>query len=337
MNEPTYFGRDELTICAQCVEATYYQGANPAALYTLQLVYPRFMLPQVNTYCSAAKNTSSSRAIPVKHYVKQAQQKPVLPRVVLANQAGMVGGAEVDDEVRADFHRNIKELARQASVMVELYEGRIHKQHLNRYLEPFMNVTQLVTMTLDDWGNLLAQRYHFRAQPEFQMLAHHILWAIRSAKPRRIEPLHTNWVPTQKENVGDVLDDYFNSHGLHYGITYNNVHLPYVDLELDGVNIENHIVISAARCAAVSYFHSEDDGRSTVMDIHKARKIVYEKLLHSNTDEPKHMSPFEHVAFAFNQPGSKFKGYLQLRTCLQGERSTFDWLGHGVIDPRTFV
>ena len=67
-------------------------------LVTLQLVYPRFILAEVNTHRVFSRNSSSSRAIPVSKLVEQVTMQPATPVHWGKNQPGMQAREELDHQ-----------------------------------------------------------------------------------------------------------------------------------------------------------------------------------------------------------------------------------------------
>lgn len=92
-------------------------------------------------------------------------------------------------------------------------------------------------------------------------------------------------------------------------------HIPFGDWMPAGLGIVQKTKVAIARCARISYL--TQDG---VLDVEKDYEL-YDRLLAS-----KHMSPFEHVAFASAQSIFKgnFKGWIQHRKCIEGENRRCD-------------
>ena len=65
-------------------------------LTTLQLRYPRFILAEFNTHRVFSRNSSSSRAIPVKKMLEQVQTDPAMPVWWGKNQPGMQAREELE-------------------------------------------------------------------------------------------------------------------------------------------------------------------------------------------------------------------------------------------------
>ena len=167
----------------------------------------------------------------------------------------------------------------------EFPEGflNIHKQTINRYLEPFMWHTVVVTATT--WGNFFALRIHGDAQPEICLPAEMIREAMESSTPA---PL-----------------------------AYGEWHLPFVQDDekhmITAENIDDWKYVSSGRCARVSY-ETHDGKRDIAKDIELSR----DRLLPHG-----HMSPFEHVAtpvdYDYAGETGNFAGWLQFRKTIPGE------------------
>lgn len=84
-------------------------------------------------------------------------------------------------------------------------------------------------------------------------------------------------------------------------------HVPLIrdNENLSGFSLEDCYLISAARLARISYFKWQDDPHK---DLELAKKLLKDK----------HLSPFEHIAFAQEQSGyyANFKDWKQLRHTL---------------------
>ena len=139
-------------------------------LYTFVLRYPRMIHSEFMTHRMFSRNASSSRAIPVNKVIEQVDSKPVVPTKVYMNKAGMVGDVEAPIDVATDFYNLWLDAARNAVETAKCMEKLgIHKQHINRILEPFQYINVIVTAT--DWDNFLNLRLASDAQPEMQDLA----------------------------------------------------------------------------------------------------------------------------------------------------------------------
>lgn len=158
---------------------------NPNAnrVTTFLLTYPRFIHAELMTHRVFSRNAASSRAIPITKIIEQIETNPAMPVRWGMNGKGMqdhgcfVGvEAEKAKQMWLDAARSAVESAN------KLKEAGLHKQVVNRVLEPFMWMTTLVTAT--EWENFYALRLHKDAQPEFQYLAHIMLQNYINNKPK---------------------------------------------------------------------------------------------------------------------------------------------------------
>ena len=160
----------------------------------------------------------------------------------------------------------------------------LHKQWVNRILEPYMWAHGVITST--NWANFYRLRLAEDAQPEFRALAKAMFDAHKASKPRQL--LWGEW------------------------------HLPYVTFD-EKRNLESLELISAARCARVSY--APIDGNADISrELERANKLA-----HSG-----HMSPFEHQAmagYAVKASGNFRGGWIQYRDCMELPESVLAYEG----------
>lgn len=197
-------------------------SVNPAGqrLTTFVLRFPRFVLSEFNTHRMFSRNASSSRAIPTTKLMQQLREDPVLPVEWGRNQSGMQARTVLDpDAARAAEEQWLK--ARDAALAhaEQLREIGVHKQIVNRVLEPWMWTSVIVSSTTYD--NFFTLRCHPDAQPEIKRLADLMRAAFGASTP----------VPRQ---AGDW-------------------HLPFVGPDDDALSIQERQQVSVARCARVSY------------------------------------------------------------------------------------
>lgn len=189
---------------------------------SVQVKYPRFILPQLNTHRVFSRSTASSRAVPTAKLIEMVRNEPVVPVHWGQNQAGMVAENKLNMGRAAAAEAVWKEAAYAAANTAQLLADiGVHKQVVNRILEPFMWAETIITAT--EWDNFFKLRIADDAQPEIQALAK----AIKKAMDES--------VPVQRA-----------------------FHLPYLrDDELDNNRWTyfQKAKISAARCARVSYLN----------------------------------------------------------------------------------
>lgn len=203
-----------------------YRGGT--RLTTFQLKYWRPLLSEMNTHRVFSRNAASSRAMGFSKRCDQIREELFVPFHWNAEQKGMVGAEEFSEEVKQIINADIQKLANATVNYLEELDGKIqritgksiHKQYLNRYLEPFVPVVQLVSST--DWDNFFDLRIKPDAQPEIHDVAKVMYELLNCTHPREL--------------------------GL------NQWHLPYVtDTEFDEYGLDVSRKISVARCARVSY------------------------------------------------------------------------------------
>ena len=199
---------------------------------TFELVYPRYIHSEVMTHRVFSRNASSSRATPLKVTLDEVRYDPVFFDYVGKNQAGMVAGEELTDYENHVFHEQWNRLGAMVADFVENLSNdfNIHKQTLNRALEPWLRIRTLVTAT--DWDNWFALRLAPDAQPEIRSLALAMKEAMDESKPKK-----------------------------------DDVHLPYItaaELADEDVELLTWFKVSVARCARVSY--ARHDGKGSMID-----------------------------------------------------------------------
>ena len=255
-----------MTIAAKIIEHSRWPGR--PNLVTMQLHYPRFVHAEVMTHRVFSRNASSSRAIPVARMVQDVLDDPATPVEWGSNKPGMQAGPAVEN---AQDARNTWLDARDAAVKHarRLADLGLHKQVVNRILEPFQHISVIVTAT--EWDNFFAQRCHPDADPTIRALAETMRDALEGSVPET-----------------------------------RAAHLPYLRASERVMGLQTARMVSAARCARVSYLKHDGTEPSVVDDITLAQRLI----------DSKHMSPFEHQATASGVPSifiRNFHGWMQFR------------------------
>lgn len=241
---------------------------------TFEIVFPRIILAEVNTHRLLSKSSASSRAIPVSKRI-DAMDAGLVYRPnfegAVANKPGMQATERISDDMigpaKMIWDNAVYEALENAR---QLNSTGVHKQFVNRLLEPFMYQKTVVTAT--EWDNFFKLRNHPDAQPEFQDLA------------SKMEVVLGNSTPSAPLVVDNL-----------------ELHLPYYDAAIDG-NIlplahargpehsaEGALLVSSARCARVSYNSFVTGKRSTRTE---------DYTLAGTLTDAGHMSPFDHAAMA---------------------------------------
>lgn len=139
-------------------------------LFTVLCRYPRTIHSELMTHRVFSRNAASSRAIPIKKLIDEAKHDPAVPKYWLKNISGMQGGEPLSDEDRDDcielWHRARLQAIKWA---LHLADRNVHKQLVNRLLEPFIHITTLITSS--EWDNFFELRDHPDAEPHLRDLA----------------------------------------------------------------------------------------------------------------------------------------------------------------------
>ena len=208
---------------------------------SVQVKYPRFILPQLNTHRVFSRSTASSRAVPTAKLIAMVRENPVMPVHWGANQAGMVAENEMDERNIEAARQLWLDAAKEAADRAEAMAGMgVHKQVVNRILEPFMWVETIITAT--EWDNFFKLRIADDAQPEIQALAKAIKKAMDESVP-----------------------------------VTRGFHLPYLrEDELNNTlwTYTQKAKISAARCARVSYLNHNKQKSSADEDFELADRLI---------------------------------------------------------------
>lgn len=284
-------------------------GPSGKRLTTFELTYPRIIHSEVLTHRVFSRNAASSRAIPIKKMLERIRQDPFVPIWWGKNEPGMQSYQEIeaDDMPRAKrvWMLACEEALSSAEALNEL---GLHKQIINRVVEPFMHITVLLTGT--SFSNLFYLRGHHAAEPHFQMLAREMKKAYDASTPKVLEEddWHLPFISREDwENARDVVARDCYCHDDPEGLEPCTV-------ENDALELLKKV--SAGRSARVSYM-THDGKRDLEKDVE-----LYERLIAGlKTNEPCHSSPLEHVAraLATSERSGCFEGWHQFRKDIPGE------------------
>lgn len=244
--------------------ADSYNEDFDSRITTFELEYPRFILAELNTHRVFSRSSASSRAIPIDKVIELLKSNPAMPNHWGKNQAGMQANGEIEDIDLA------KHLWSHASLSAIYYANKLkdlglHKQVVNRILEPYQTMKTVVTSTC--FNNFFWLRNHKDADPNIKELAEKMQEAYLQSEPETLYEgeWHTPYVFHQRSGITGVLH--------------------YVDEEGGYLSLEDAKMISAS-CAAQTSFRKSDGS------LEKA-ETVYQRLI---TSEPCHASPIEHQA-----------------------------------------
>ena len=210
-------------------------------LTTMELTYHRFIHSELMTHRMFSRNASSSRAIPVEKMLKQVQENPAMPVYWGRNQPGMQAREEVSHIGVVD--QLWKYASKEARYWADqLHKQSVHKQIVNRVLEPFQYIKVILSAT--EFDNFFQLRNHKDAQPEIQELARCMKEAMDKSIPEELEAGHWH-LPYIKEDEYCKLDDY-----------------------------DKLIKCSVARCARVSYLNHDNSTPDIAKDIALADRLL---------------------------------------------------------------
>lgn len=225
-------------------------SVNPVGvrLTSFEITYPRFVHSELLTHRVFSRNSSSSRAIPVQKMFEQVLKDPVIPIYWGKNQKGMQAEVEIPGEDQKLALAAWLKGRDQAIVLGQsLLDLKLHKQIVNRVLEPWMWITVIVTGT--DWDNFYNLRDNSEAQPEIQKIA------------KMMYSFHQDSIPTPLKS--------------------GEWHLPFILPEdRKDLSQEDLVKVCVGRCARVSYL--THDGRKD----YQADLSLYQSLLEDGHMSP---------------------------------------------------
>jgi len=263
------------------VDGIRFRGVEPTYDLSIAGPFANFLANKVVVHNS--RNSASSRAIPSAKLIARIMEDPALPVYWGRNQSGMQAAgelSEVDQVVATEVILSLRDRAvREVEWLTKFTvdeDGKptgLHKQVANRYLEPWMFITVIVTAT--HYQNFFDLRDHAKAQPELREAA---------AKAHELY------------KVSDPMQ-----------LADGEWHTPYVtgrdrpELLRAGFSDDDVRWIAVGRCARVSYL-THDGQRDPVADL----TLGKQKMRESG-----HMSPLEHVAEAMT--AERWRAYAEDR------------------------
>lgn len=199
-------------------------------LTTMRLRFPRFVLAELNTHRVFSRNAASSRAISIQTRIDEVMTDPVLPHEWGAASRSMAATEMIAPELALKASSAWLS-ARDAAIdaATAMHRLGVHKQVVNRLLEPFAWVDVILSGT--DWTSFFALRCAPEAQPEIRHLACLMREAYEASLPRFCQ--------------------------------YGTWHIPLLsEEELDTIpSFQDALLIAAGRIARVSY-----NGRSKTIE-----------------------------------------------------------------------
>lgn len=219
-------------------------------LATLTVRMPRIVLAEFNTHRVFSRNSASSRAIPVLRRIADVESGPFIPRLTIAGK-GMASNDYVDEREQEEWDHDSLVLLGHAAAFARKWAERGHKQHVNRYLEPWSYTEVVVSST--EWEGFFALRCHPNAQPEIREVAETMRAALLASIP---EP-----------------------------VPYGGWHLPFVTKdERDRWGLDYARRVAVGRLARVSYL-THDGRRDPVADVELCDRLRTAEPAHASPFE----------------------------------------------------
>lgn len=274
---------------------------------TMQLKYQRFIHSEFKTHrilssdssnevfvveqssglmddTNLSRNASSSRAIPVAKMIEQVRTDPAMPIHWGKNQPGMQAKEEIQHAYAGkDLWKVSARYA--ADVAEEMSKLGLHKQVVNRILEPYQWIHVVVTAT--EWDNFFELRYHEDAQPEIYELAKQMRYAMDTSEP--------------------------------VAMSSGDWHLPYVtEDEYVNLDIEDAKKVSAARCCRVSYLKHDGTNSTIEEDIALCNRLAGAKPIHASPFEHQATPDlFDGESYKRKELHGNFAGWIQHRKLIE--------------------
>ena len=266
-------------------------------LTTMVVTLPRSALAELNTHRAFSRNSASSRAVPVKRMIEYVRRSPYVPRAFSVNKPGMNAHEFIEPgspqwaDVLAWWMRSVETALDRAQAGLEL---GVHKQEVNRILEPYLMHTVVVSGTA--WDNFFDQR----------------LATDDTGAPLAYLPIYDAAAAMRDARTGSTPRH----------VAAGDWHTPFITSD-ERAALEPHQVraVAAARSARVSYFTPTGDRVVGAGPSLEADLGLCERLLDPGEGSAPHLSPFEHVATPATPGSGNFAGWRQWRADVEASRS----------------
>jgi len=244
----------------------------PRELFTISGNIHRFVLSEFNTHRAFSRNSASSRAIPTQKMIDLVCNSFVEPVSWGENRPGMSAENLISsDQIEAGRAIWYNAMSAAVAFASQLKDLNVHKQIVNRILEPFLPHTVVFTCDKIGLNHFLSLRCHPDAQPEIKAFAEELKTAVEKSIPENLSP--------------------------------GGIHLPFDDSKLSWKELLNKqftgdkdeymysppIYNSVSTCARYSYLGHEKNQSP------ESQEKLFWQLFKS-----RHLSPFEHPAIALS-------------------------------------
>jgi thymidylate synthase ThyX len=263
-------------------------------LTTMQLTHPRIVHAEFNTHCAFARNASSSRAIPFSKAVQRVIDDPFIPKYWGVNEKGMQASQELTGHAREEaitewLRARDSAIATATRMSAQL---SVHKQIVNRLIEPWSWITVCVTGDASAWSNYFSLRCHPDAQPDIQEQAYMAQYEYFTHAPKelKIGEWHLPYITSEDRERAETFAYAFDTRLI----------------------VPDLVKISVGRCARTSYL-TQEGKRDFVEDVRLHDRLRYHVPLHA--------SPFEHVCQAIGNDDrcGKYVGWRAYRHMIPRE------------------
>lgn len=316
---------------------------------TMEVIFPRFILAELNTHRMMSRNSASSRAIPFEKMLKMVKETPFIPIAWQKDHKGIQGTEYRSDETGVHTHNWLAARDNAVASAEFMAANEVTKQLCNRLLEPFMFHKVLITAT--EWENFFALRC-----PKYQLTLTGIIYRSRKDCIKgenlkgRNEGNELEWLTYNRgqaeihmmelaEQMWDAMNE-----STPKELKAGEWHIPFGDgidnkdagkvlditcpMQPQSVGWRTSAIqdikikIATARCARVSYTVVGEEG--------KPANYENDIKLHDRLAESGHWSPFEHCAYAMSEDykdtpdiwSGNFKGFVQYRKRFNNENIT---------------
>lgn len=282
---------------------------------TFSVFYPWVVHAEVLRHKIFSHGVASSRAIPLKDQIKSCQEQPYIPYKWGAARKGMYATEEIPEEQRKEAVE-IWLRARDAAIeaALDLEELGVHKENGAQLLKPFGYVQHLITST--DKNNFFNLRSPIQAREEMRVLSRLMKEELRASTPVQrnyhlpfvTESELRSWggqTPHQRAEVIKAMR-----------VSAQVPRLELLDPRLNEEPFLAACLVSAARCARISYGHADGKPSEYLADMDKGATHAIEG----------HVSTLEHQGFSdmfgyVTPPVSNFRlPWVQFRKVFANER-----------------
>lgn len=194
--------------------------ATEKRLATFVVKIPKFIWGHIISHRALSRNSASSRAIPAKRIRRSVLKNPFLPVYFGENKPGMQSGKPLKG-FKLWLAKKIWLWSRYVPVMFHYFGEKIgiHKEVVNRLIEPWLMVDIIVSAT--EWSNFMSLRTNEAAQPEIRYVAEQMSILLKEQAPKKLRT--GEW------------------------------HIPFILENEKDLDLETKKKMGAARCARVSY------------------------------------------------------------------------------------